>query len=201
MYLTRRQHEILGFLKNYISKHGYSPTFQEIAEHFKFSSKGTVYKHLLNLKEKGFITKCWNKSRSIELTSDIAEMAIVKLPLLGYVKVGQPIEAITEYNTIAVPSDLVRKGRHYVLRVKGDSMIEEHIRDGDFVIVKEQQAAENGEVVIALISGTEVTIKKFYRENEYIRLQPANANLEPLILPEESVAIQGIVVGILRKFV
>jgi len=201
VYLTRRQHEILGFLKNYISKHGYSPTFQEIAEHFKFSSKGTVYKHLLNLKEKGFITKCWNKSRSIELTSDIAEMAIVKLPLLGYVKVGQPIEAITEYNTIAVPSDLVRKGRHYVLRVKGDSMIEEHIRDGDFVIVKEQQAAENGEVVIALISGTEVTIKKFYRENEYIRLQPANANLEPLILPEESVAIQGIVVGILRKFV
>jgi len=201
VYLTRRQHEILGFLKNYISKHGYSPTFQEIAEHFKFSSKGTVYKHLLNLKEKGFIKKCWNKSRSIELTSDIAEMAIVKLPLLGYVKAGQPIEAITEYNTIAVPSDLVRKGRHYVLRVKGDSMIEEHIRDGDFVIVKEQQAAENGEVVIALVRGTEVTIKNFYRENEYIRLQPANANLEPLILQEESVAIQGVVVGILRKFI
>lgn len=201
MYLTKRQREILRFLKNYISKHGYSPTFQEIAEHFKFSSKGTVYKHLLNLKEKGFITKYWNKSRSIELTSDIAEMAIVQLPLLGYVKAGQPIEAITEYNTIAVPSDLVRKGRHYVLRVQGDSMIEEHIRDGDFVIVKEQQAAENGEVVIALVRGTEVTIKKFYRENEYIRLQPANANHEPLILPEESVAIQGVVVGILRKFI
>jgi len=201
MYLTKRQREILVFLKNYISKHGYSPTFQEIAEHFKFSSKGTVYKHLLNLKEKGFITKCWNKSRSIELISDIAEMAIVQLPLLGYVKGGHPIEAITEYNTIAVPSDLVRKGWHYVLRVKGDSMIEEHIRDGDFIIVKEQQAAENGEVVIALVRGTEVTIKKFYRENEYIKLQPANANLEPLILPEESIAIQGVVVGILRKFI
>lgn len=201
MYLTKRQREILDFLKIYISKHGYSPTFQEIAKHFNFSSKGTVYKHLLNLKEKGFITKSWNKSRSIELTSDIAEMAIVQLPLLGYVKAGQPIEAITEYNNMAVPSDLVRKGRHYVLMVKGDSMIEEHIRDGDFVIVKEQQAAENGEVVIALVGGTEVTIKKFYRENGSVRLQPANADLEPIILPEESVAIQGIVVGILRKFI
>ncbi|MBL7135066.1 MAG: transcriptional repressor LexA [Candidatus Marinimicrobia bacterium] len=201
MYLTKRQREILDFLKIYISKHGYSPTFQEIAKQFNFSSKGTVYKHLLNLKEKGFITKSWNKSRSIELTSDIAEMAIVQLPLLGYVKAGQPIEAITEYNTMAVPSDLVRKGRHYVLMVKGDSMIEEHIRDGDFVIVKEQQAAENGEVVIALVGGTEVTIKKFYRENGSVRLQPANADLEPLILPEESVAVQGIVVGILRKFI
>jgi repressor LexA len=201
MYLTKRQREILEYLRNYIERHNYAPTFEEIADQFRFSSKGTVYKHIMNLKTKGFITKAWNRSRSIELVSDIAATAIVQLPLLGLVKAGQPIEAVIQSESIAVPSDLVRKGRHYVLRVSGDSMIDEHIRDGDFVIVKQQQSAENGEVVIALVEGTEVTIKKFYRDNGNIRLQPANPTFQPIIVPEADVAIQGVVVGIMRKFI
>ena len=201
MYLTKRQREILDFLKEYIEKRGYSPTFEEIASHFSFNSKGTVYKHLVNLKEKGFITKAWNRSRSIELVSNIVESAIVNLPLLGLVQAGHPIEAVTQPDTIAVPSDLVRKGRHYVLRVKGDSMIDEQIRDGDFVVVKEQRSAENGDVVIALISGSDVTVKKYYREDGTIRLQPANTELDPIIVPEGIVEVQGVVVGIMRKFI
>jgi len=200
MYLTKRQRELLDYLKEYISVNGYSPTFEEIADHFHFRSKGTVYKHIQNLKKKGFITKDWNRSRSVELISNMFESTIVRLPLLGIVHAGQPIEAVTQNETVSVPSDLVRKGRHYVLRVQGDSMIEEQIRDGDFVIVKEQPQAENGDVVIALIDGNEVTIKKFFRENGNVRLQPANPVLDPIVVPADSVMIQGIVVGIMRKF-
>lgn len=201
MYLTKRQKELLGYLKEYIEDNGYSPTFEEIALHFGFRSKGTVYKHLLNLKLKGFITKEINRSRSIELVSDIAEMTILRLPLLGVVRAGHPVEVFSQTDTIAVSPDLVGKGRHYVLRVRGDSMIEEHIRDGDLVVVKEQQSAENGSVVIALVNGSEVTIKKFFRDNGSIRLQPANPNVKSIVLPADSVEIQGIVVGIMRKFV
>lgn len=201
MYLTKRQRELLDFLKEYISRQGYSPTFEEIAGHFNFRSKGTVYKHILNLKKKGFITKDWNKSRSVELISDMVETTILRLPLLGYVQAGSPIEAVLQNESISVPSDLIRKGRHYVLRVRGDSMIDEQIRDGDFVIVKEQPLANNGEVVIALVDGSDVTIKKYYRENGHVRLQPANSHLQPIVLPAESVMIQGVVVGIMRKFI
>ena len=201
MYLTKRQRELLDFLKEYISRLGYSPTFEEIAGHFNFRSKGTVYKHILNLKKKGFITKDWNKSRSVELISDMVETTILRLPLLGYVQAGSPIEAVLQNESISVPSDLIRKGRHYVLRVRGDSMIDEQIRDGDFVIVKEQPLANNGEVVIALVDGSDVTIKKYYRENGHVRLQPANSHLQPIVLPAESVMIQGVVVGIMRKFI
>ncbi len=201
MYLTKRQRELLDFLKEYISRQGYSPTFEEIAGHFNFRSKGTVYKHILNLKKKGFITKDWNKSRSVELISDMVETTILRLPLLGYVQAGSPIEAVLQNESISVPSDLIRKGRHYVLRVQGDSMIDEQIRDGDFVIVKEQPLANNGEVVIALVDGSDVTIKKYYRENGHVRLQPANSHLQPIVLPAESVMIQGVVVGIMRKFI
>jgi len=199
--LTKRQRELLDFLKEYISRQGYSPTFEEIAGHFNFRSKGTVYKHILNLKKKGFITKDWNKSRSVELISDMVETTILRLPLLGYVQAGSPIEAVLQNESISVPSDLIRKGRHYVLRVQGDSMIDEQIRDGDFVIVKEQPLANNGEVVIALVDGSDVTIKKYYRENGHVRLQPANSHLQPIVLPAESVMIQGVVVGIMRKFI
>ena len=199
--MTKRQRELLDFLKEYISRQGYSPTFEEIAGHFNFRSKGTVYKHILNLKKKGFITKDWNKSRSVELISDMVETTILRLPLLGYVQAGSPIEAVLQNESISVPSDLIRKGRHYVLRVRGDSMIDEQIRDGDFVIVKEQPLANNGEVVIALVDGSDVTIRKYYRENGHVRLQPANSHLQPIVLPAESVMIQGVVVGIMRKFI
>jgi len=201
MYLTKRQKELLDYLKNFIAHHGYSPTFEEIAQQFAFHSKGTVYKHLMNLKEKGLITKDWNRSRSIELISDIVETALVQLPLVGVVRAGEPIEAALNNETIAVPSDLVRKGRHYVVRVKGDSMIDEHIRSGDYVVVKEQPSAENGDVVIALVNGSEVTIKKYFRENGNIRLQPANKDFSPMVLPFDRVMVQGIVVGIMRKFI
>jgi repressor LexA len=198
MYLTKRQKEILTFIKDYRESFGYAPTFQEIASHFKFSSKGTVYKHIKNLMEKGFIHHEWNRNRAIVVKEEKPFMT--ELPLLGYVQAGQPIEAVTQKDSISVPPDMLRSGLHYVLQVKGDSMIDEQIRDGDFVIVQERPVADNGDVVIALVDGTEVTVKKFYRENGYIRLQPSNPNMEPIILNSERVTIQGVVVGILRKF-
>jgi repressor LexA len=159
-----------------------------------------VHKHLSNLQEKGFIRRSWNRSRSVELLSARTGQRAVELPLLGYVAAGVPIEALTTNETIAVPEDLIGKRETYVLRVKGDSMIEEQIRDGDFVIVEDRKTADNGEMVIALIRGTDVTLKKFYRDNGRVRLQPANPAVQPLVLDPSHVQIQGVVVGVMRKY-
>ncbi|RPJ71586.1 MAG: transcriptional repressor LexA [Acidobacteria bacterium] len=200
MPLTKRQREILDFLNEFIQQHGYAPSLEEVGRRFGLSSLATVHKHLTNLQEKGFIKRAWNRSRSVELLQARAGGRAVELPLLGYVAAGAPIEAIATAETIAVPEDLVGKRDTYVLRVKGESMIDEQIRDGDFVIVEDRKTAENGEMVIALLSNSDVTLKKFYRENGQVRLQPANPSMQPMLIPADQVQVQGVVVGVMRKY-
>ena len=162
--LTKRQREILDFLNEFIQQHGYAPSLEEIGRKFGLSSLATVHKHLTNLQEKGFIKRAWNRSRSVEMVPNKTGGRALELPLLGYVAAGVPIEAVVGNETIAVPEDLVGKRDTYVLRVKGDSMIDEQIKDGDFVIVEDRRTADNGEMVIAMLHGSDVTLKKLYRE-------------------------------------
>ncbi len=198
--LTKRQREILDYLNEFIQQHGYAPSLEEIGRRFGLSSLATVHKHLTNLQEKGFIRRAWNRSRSVELVQTRAGGRAVELPLLGFVAAGMPIEAIATAESIAVPEDLVGKRDTYVLRVRGESMIDEQIRDGDFVIVEDRKTAENGEMVIALLGSSDVTLKKFYRENGHVRLQPANPAMKPLIVPADQIQVQGVVVGVMRKY-
>jgi repressor LexA len=198
--LTKRQREILDFLQDYIQRHGYAPSLEEIGRRFDLSSLATVHKHLTNLQEKGFIRRSWNRSRSVELLAAPSGQRAVELPLLGYVAAGAPIEAVPSSETIAVPEHLTGRRESYVLRVRGDSMIDEQIRDGDFVVVEDRHSADNGEMVIALVGGQDVTLKKFYRENGRIRLQPANPSMEPMYFDPSLVQVQGVVVGIMRKY-
>jgi repressor LexA len=198
--LTKRQREILDYLGEFIQQHGYAPSLEEIGRRFGLSSLATVHKHLTNLQEKGFIRRAWNRSRSVEMVPARGGGRAVELPLLGFVAAGAPIEAIATSETIAVPDDLVGKRDTYVLKVRGDSMIDEQIRDGDFVIVEDRKTADNGEMVIALVGGSDVTLKKFYRENGTVRLQPANPSMLPLIVAAEQIQIQGVVVGVMRKY-
>ena len=198
--LTKRQREILDYLNDFIQQHGYAPSLEEIGRRFGLSSLATVHKHLTNLQEKGFIKRAWNRSRSVEMVQTRAGGRAVELPLLGYVAAGAPIEAVAGAETIAVPESLVGKRDSYVLRVKGDSMIDEQIRDGDYVIVEDRRSADNGEMVIAMLHGSDVTLKKLYREHGRIRLQPANPAIQPLLVAADAVQVQGVVVGVMRKY-
>ncbi|CAN5661181.1 transcriptional repressor LexA [soil metagenome] len=198
--LTKRQREILDFLNEFIQQHGYAPSLEEIGRRFSLSSLATVHKHLTNLQEKGFIKRAWNRSRSVEMVQSKSGGRALELPLLGYVAAGVPIEAVVGNETIAVPEDFVGKRETYVLRVRGNSMIDEQIRDGDFVIVEDRRTADNGEMVIAMLNGAEVTLKKLYRENGQIRLQPANPSVLPLVVPADQVQVQGVVVGVMRRY-
>ncbi len=201
MYLTRRQKEILDFLNRFIDREGYAPTIEEIAEHFSLRSLATVHKHLTNLQDKGLIRRAWNRSRALELVPTDIKVHAVELPLLGRVAAGSPIEAIEASETIFVPEDMVGRRETYVLQVKGDSMIDEQIRDGDYVIVENRKTANDGEMVIALLDGDSVTLKKLYREGGgRVRLQPANARLEPMFVDQDRLRIQGVVIGVLRKY-
>jgi len=201
MHLTRRQKEILDFLSRHIERRGYAPTIEEIGEHFGLSSLATVHKHLTNLQEKGLIKREWNRSRALELVPSPVRVRAVELPLLGRVAAGTPIEAISDMETIFVPEDMVGRKETYVLQVKGDSMIEEQIRDGDYVIVENRQHARDGEMVIALLEGERVTLKKLYREGRgRVRLQPANARMKPIYVDQDDLRIQGVVIGVLRKY-
>jgi repressor LexA len=202
MALTPRQKRILDFVESYLEANGYAPSFEEIADALGYASLATVHEHLSNLERKGYIRKAYNESRSIELARGRALAGAVELPLLGEVAAGLPIEAVDQGETILVPPDLLRKqGENYVLRVVGDSMIEEQIRDGDYIIVNSRSSAENGEMVVALVHGDAATVKKFYREAEgRVRLQPANVTMAPMIYHAHEVQIQGIVVGVIRKY-
>jgi len=201
MYLTRRQKEMLDFLDGYIGQNGYAPTIEETAEHFGLRSLATVHKHLTNLQKKGLVKRDWNRSRALELVPTQVAVKAVELPLLGRVAAGSPIEAITASETIFVPEDMVGREQTYVLQVKGDSMIEEQIRDGDFVIVENRRTARDGEMVIALLDGERATLKKIYREGAgRVRLQPANARMKPILVDAASIRVQGVVIGVLRKY-
>ena len=202
MALTKRQREILNFLSAYTEQNGYAPSFEEIARQFNYNSLATVHEHLSNLERKGYIKRAYNESRAIEILPSEAFPKAVQLPLLGSVAAGIPLEAVQTNESLAVPDSLVgRSGNHYVLRVRGNSMIDEQIRDGDFVIINERHTAENGETVIALVDNTNATVKKFYRERDgRIRLQPANETMSPIYVHENDVTIQGVVVGVLRRY-
>ena len=202
MPLTKRQKEILDYIGAFIDDQGYAPSFEEIADHFGYSSLATVHEHLSNLERKGYIRKSYNESRSVELVSRETATPAVELPLLGAVAAGLPIEVIEDRETLAVPPDMVRRRKdNYVLRVEGNSMIEEQIRDGDYIVVQAQENAEDGQMVVALVDGDSATVKKLYREaGNRVRLQPANPTMVPIVVDADDVRIQGIVVGVIRKY-
>lgn len=202
MSLTKRQREILSFLSAYNEANGYAPSFEEIAAQFNYNSLATVHEHLSNLERKGYIKRSYNESRAIEILPSEVYQRSVELPLLGMVAAGAPIEAMTTGETMAVPDGFLRRnGSHYVLRVRGESMIEEQIRDGDYVVINDRQTADNGEMVIALLDNAGATVKRYYRERDgRIRLQPANETMSPMYVHEDDVRIQGIVVGVLRRY-
>lgn len=198
MMLTKRQKELLDFLSSHIRRRGYAPTLEEIADHLQLDSVATVHKHLSNLERKGAIRRKWNRSRAIEIVPKHASARAVELPLLGRVAAGEPIEAVTTADTIAIPEELVRRNETYVLRVRGDSMIDEGILDGDYVVVEDRKTANNGETAVVVIDGA-ATVKKFYRERGRVRLQPANPNLDPIYVRDRALEVRGVVVAVMRK--
>jgi repressor LexA len=201
MILTRRQKEMWDYLQEHIATQGYAPTLEEIGAHFRLSSLATVHKHLTNLEMKGAITRKWNLSRAIEIPAQRKTVNSLELPLLGQVAAGTPIEAVETQDTLTVPVDLVRRpNTAFALRVKGQSMVEEGILDGDYIVVEQRQTAQAGETVVAMVNG-EATVKKFFPERGgRVRLQPANGQMEPIIARGKDVEIRGIVVAVLRKY-
>lgn len=198
--LTKRQRQILDFINDFTGKYGYSPSFREIGEHFGLSSPATIHSHIQSLKNKGLLKTSFNEARSIELVnSEVNWTAALELPLVGLITAGVPIEAIEENETIAVPADFVTDSANsYVLKVKGESMIDEGILNGDFVIVERNPSPRDGDVVVALLNNAYATLKKFYREQKRIRLQPANSTMKPIYATDP--LIQGVVRGVIRKF-
>ena len=196
--LTKRQKEVLDFVESYSQKKGYPPSFEEIRKRLKLASVSTIHFHISKLKEGGYLGKTENKARAISVAS---KEPMIKIPFLGTIAAGEPIEAIRQNEFIAVPKNILPStGNIYALRVMGDSMIDENIKDGDVVLVKQQDVAENGERVVALIDNHEATLKKFYKERGYIRLQPANKTFEPIIIRKDrDIKIQGVVIDVIRN--
>ena len=206
MAITRRQRQIYDFISDFVQKNSYSPSFEEIAQGMKLSSLATVHKHISNLEKKGLLTRDYNRSRSIDLLPPKGKLkqamsvnSGMVLPLMGRIAAGQPIEAMENPETISL-ADFVRSKEVFVLEVSGESMQDEHIVDGDYVLVEKSKTALNGDIVVALVEGSDATLKRFYKEGEFIRLQPSNANMQPIIRPAASVQIQGRVIGVLRKY-
>ena len=200
MPVTARQRQVYDFISRYVELNRQPPTIAEIGKQFRMSSPASVHSILSVLEREGFIKRIPNVSRGIELVPQETPTDN-EIPLLGAVAAGQPIEAILSHDTVSVPRDMIGHGRTYALRVRGDSMIEENIQDGDIIIVASQATAENGQMVVALIDGTYATVKKFYREPEFIRLEPANPQFKPIFIKTpERIQIQGVVRGLIRKF-
>lgn len=201
MAITRRQKEVLDFLSGFTQKHGYSPSYEEIAHGLGLTSLATVHKHVTNLQNKGMLQRAHNRSRSIDvLPPRTAKRGFERLPLAGRIAAGQPVEAIETAETISL-GDIIGNREVFALEVRGDSMRDEHIVSGDFVLVERTKTAREGEIVVALVDGSEATLKRFYREGPMIRLQPSNSEMAPIFAPAANVAIQGKVLGILRKYV
>ncbi len=198
--LTKRQKELVDYIDGHIVKHGYAPTLEEIGRHFGLTSLATIHKHLTNLERKGVIRRKWNRSRALEVVPRERRTTALELPLLGRVAAGAPIEALEQPDTIAVPEELVGRGETFVLRVNGSSMVKEGILDGDYIVVESRAHADNGDTVVALVNG-DATVKRFYREKAgMVRLQPANDEMEPIIVRAADVEVRGIVVAVMRKY-
>ena len=219
MALTKRQRQVYDYIAEFVQKNGYSPSFEEIGEGMGLSSLATVHKHISNLEKKGLLRRDYNRSRSIDvlpprgklkqamqaaasaanLSAAKAAAASLALPLVGRIAAGKPVETLENQETISL-HDVTRSRDVFVLEVRGDSMQDEHIVDGDYVMVEKAKNARDGEIVVALVDGAETTLKRFYREGSKIRLQPANATMAPIMVAANAVQVQGRVIGILRKY-
>jgi len=197
--LTKRQAQILEYVSNYIQNHNYAPSYREIGQYFGLSSTATIAEHIESLKQKGYLSHQENLARSIQpniVNEDVAEF--FSIPLLGSIAAGKPIEAVSTNETIDIPKDMMGSNV-FALRVRGESMIEDGILNGDYIIVEQAKTAKNGDIVVALIDNDKVTLKRFYKEKDRIRLQPANSSMSPIFLTK--VTIQGKVKGVIRKFI
>jgi repressor LexA len=197
MDLTERQNQILEFITDHVMKRGFAPSIREISKAMGFASPRAAHKHLKTLEEAGYLAR-ESKARGIRVFS-LDKMTTVSLPFLGFIAAGAPIEVVEQREELAVPAALVGRKPCYILQVKGNSMIEDHILSGDFIVVEKRETADDGEVVVALINNrTEATLKRLYREKTRIRLEPANSKMKPIYVRD--VAIQGAVRGLFRKF-
>ncbi len=205
MALTKRQRQIYDYISDFVSKNGYSPSFEEIGDGMGLSSLATVHKHISNLEKKGLLKRDYNRSRSIDVLPPKGSLKKsmapppLELPLLGRIAAGHPIEAVENPETLSL-SDFTSSRDVYVLKVMGESMQDEHIVEGDYVIVEKSDTARNGEIVVAVVNNDDATLKRIYHEGENTRLQPSNAKMQPIIVPSKSVQVQGRVIGVLRKY-
>ncbi len=198
--MTPGMKKVYDFIVQFYRKHGYAPTYKDIMREFGFQSPASAHKYVYRLAREGFIRRLPRRHRGIELVPAVDDIVqeVVQLPLMGYIAAGQPIEKIPMGETIPIPRLMVGNKRAYVLRVRGDSMIEDHILDGDYIIVEDRQVAHNGEIVVAEVDG-EVTLKRFYQRKHRVILQPANAMMEPIVVSPDRVRIHGIAIGVMRK--
>ena len=198
-YLTERQRDVLRFIRARLDTSGVAPTLQEIADAFGFRSTASAQKHVAHLERKGFLERRKHQKRGLVLAGESAA-AGAELPLFGVVAAGSPIESIADEERVFVPASFLRSGEHFVLRVRGDSMIDDGVHDGDLVVVQQARSAADGEMVVAMVA-EEVTLKRIYREGaSRVRLQPANPALAPILIPAREVEVQGVVVGLLRRY-
>jgi repressor LexA len=205
MALTKRQREVYDFIKNFIERKGYSPSFEEMCAGLKLNSLATVHKHLTNLEKKGLVRRDHNRSRAIDIVPErkakvfVAQLQEQSLPLVGVIAAGRPLETYENPETISL-QDVTRSKEVFVLQVRGDSMQDEHIMNGDYVMVEKMKYVRNGEIVVALVGGSDTTLKRFYKEGSTVRLQPSNAAMAPIMVPAQDVEVQGRVIGVLRKY-
>jgi repressor LexA len=201
MPITARQRKVLNFIKHYFEVNEEAPTIAEIGKEFGLSSSASAHHVVSILEREGLIRRIPNVSRGIELVTEESVEDSYEIPLLGIVAAGEPIEAVLNYETVCIPRDMLRPGRMFALRVRGDSMIDEQIREDDFIILKSQPTAEGGQTVVALIDGSDATVKRFYGSRNHVRLEAANPRYKPIVVrPPDRVQIQGVVVGVIRKY-
>lgn len=200
MAITRRQKEVLDFISGFVQRNGYSPSFEEIARGLDLRSLATVHKHITNLQNKGLLARAHNRSRSLDVLSPRGrDRGFERLPLAGRIAAGYPIEMMETPESLSL-KDIIGNRDVFALRVQGQSMRDEHILDGDYVLVERTTSARSGEIVVALVRGSETTLKRFYPEGSLVRLQPANSEMDPIFVPAAEVSVQGRVLCMLRKY-
>lgn len=206
MALTKRQRQVYDFLADFVQRQGYSPSYEEIGAGLGLSSLATVHKHVSNLEKKGLLKRDYNRSRSIDVLPPKGRLKQVwdaqaagVLPLVGRIAAGRPVEALENPETISL-AEITRSKDVFVLQVTGESMQDEHIVDGDYVLVEKTKVARNGEIVVALVDGGDTTLKRIYKEGDRVRLQPSNVQMPPIVVPAAAVQVQGRVIGVLRKY-